>query len=73
MKSGKRMMAGKALRKCRNTYRLLEAVSQDLSERINGIWSTLKDLPRVEMRMQRSMQSEANNFGESDGRFCCHP
>jgi hypothetical protein len=47
MKSGKSIMAVKVLRIFRNTYRLLQAVSQDLIKRRKGVWSTLKDLPRA--------------------------
>jgi len=41
MKSGKRIMAVEVLRKVRNTYRLLQAVGQDLTEWRKGVWSRL--------------------------------
>jgi hypothetical protein len=65
MKSGKRIMAVKVLRKVRNTYRLLQAVGQDLTEWRKGVWSRLKDLPLAALR-------PADLGNASKNSFVCH-
>jgi hypothetical protein len=62
MKSGKRIMAVKVLRKVRNTYRLLQAVGQDLTEWRKGVWSRLKDLPLAALRPADLGNASKNSF-----------
>jgi hypothetical protein len=65
MKSGKRIIAVKVLRKDRNTYRLLQAVGQNLTEWRKGLCSRLKDLPLAALR-------PADLGNASKNSFACH-
>lgn len=62
MKSGKRIMAVKVLRKVRNTYRLLQAVGQGLMEWRKGVWSRLNDLQLVAVRPADLANASNNSF-----------
>ena len=50
------------LRKVRNTYRLLQAVGQNLIEWRKGVWSRLKDLPLAALRPADLGNASTNSF-----------
>lgn len=50
------------LRKVRNTYRLLQAVGQNLIEWRKGVWFRLKDLPLAALRPAHLGNVSKNSF-----------